>query len=152
MLISKWDLRFLELANLVSTWSKDPSTTVGCVIVKDRRILSTGFNGHPANCSDDLEFYLNRETKLNRIVHAEANAITQCALFGVSTQGCTLYGSLFPCLDCAKLIISSGIIRVVSPAPEITSRWYSSFQLSNRLMIEAGLIINTVQEDLILKK
>ena len=93
----KWHLRFLKLAEEVADWSKDPSTKVACILVKDRRIISTGFNGFPRGISDDLETLLDRDKKYEITVHAEVNAVTAAALHGVSTDGCTAYVTFTPC-------------------------------------------------------
>ena len=84
----KWDQRFLELAELVSTWSKDPSTKVGAVIVDDSRIVSIVYNGFAKGMPDVAEHYENRDEKYSRIVHAEINAIV---LAGAHVKGMTLY-------------------------------------------------------------
>lgn len=110
-----WDEYFMGLAHLSAMRSKDPSTQVGAVIVsKEHRVVSIGYNGFPNGCSDD-EFPWDREgdfgaTKYPYVVHAELNAILN------STQvvrGCSIYVSLFPCNECAKAIIQSGITRIV---------------------------------------
>lgn len=110
----KWDLRFLGLSWFVSTWSKDPSTKVGSVIVDDkRRIVSIGFNGFPRSMNDDKKRYENRPWKLDHVMHAEENAI----LFAnrPNLSGCTVYvWPLYPCTKCCSRIIQSGIGRVVS--------------------------------------
>ena len=83
----KWDRRFLELAEHISTWSKDPSTKVGCVVVgEDREIRSTGFNGFPRGIEDDAERLEDREQKYPLICHAEENAIMHAARTGKSAQ------------------------------------------------------------------
>ena len=83
--MSKWDQRFLELAKQISTWSKDPSTQVGCVVVgPDREIRSTGFNGLPRGIEDTSERLNNREIKYPMICHAEENAIMHAARTGIS--------------------------------------------------------------------
>jgi dCMP deaminase len=142
--LEKWDRRFFEVACLVGSWSKD-TTKVGSVLVKDKRILSTGFNGMPALVSDDPELYSNRKVKLERIVHAEANAIVQCTVFGLSTLGSTLYSTKFPCLECSKLIISAGIVRIVSLPYFEYSRWYKNNLKSEAFFKEAGLDITFLE-------
>lgn len=135
----KWDLRFLELAKLVGSWSKDPSTQVGAVIVdENNRIVSVGYNGFPQGIIDD-ERLQNREIKYKVIVHGEINAI----LFAnKSVHGCTLYTIPFePCPRCAGLIIQSGIKRVVAPI-NTNARWEEDFQISRKLFQEAGILIN----------
>lgn len=108
----KWDFRFMRMAELVSSFSKDPSTKVGAVIVyPDNTVLSMGFNGFPKGSDDSPALYADRERKYERVVHAELNAILAAK---ARPQGCTLYCYPFlTCARCAAAIIQSGIIRVV---------------------------------------
>ncbi len=129
--MNKWDKRFLEMAKLVSTWSKDPSTPTGAVIVRpDRSIASTGFNGFPRNMPDLEEKYEDRENKYNRIIHCEMNA----ALFSHdhTMQGYTLYTWPFlSCHRCFVHMVQIGITRFVCPIPnaDILSRWSDSISM-----------------------
>lgn len=113
--VLSWDDYFMGLAHLSARRSKDPSTQVGAVIVnRDHRVVGIGYNGFPYGCSDDV-FPWGREGKINDtkypfVVHAELNAILNC---NQSCRGCSIYVSLFPCNECAKAIIQSGIERVV---------------------------------------
>lgn len=118
---TKWDRRMLELAAHISSWSKDPSTQVGSVIYNDQfQILSVGYNGFPRGVVDDRIRYLDRETKLLFVAHAERNALDNCF---VDCRGATLACTLFPCNECAKSIIQRGITRIVStPLPD--DDWY----------------------------
>lgn len=132
----KWDIRFLDLAKLVSTWSKDPSTKVGAVITDaNNRIVSIGYNGFPQGVIDDSRLD-DRETKYKMIVHGEMNAI----LFAnKSLDNCTLYTYPFmPCPRCSAMIIQTGIKRVVSYKNTI-SRWEDEFTLSRSLFNEAKI-------------
>jgi dCMP deaminase len=79
----KWDVRFLRLAHEVAKWSKDPSTKVGCILVKDKKVISMGYNGFPAGISDDLSRLEDRSIKYEITVHAEVNAVTNAALHGL---------------------------------------------------------------------
>lgn len=137
----KWDIRFLQLAELVASWSKDPSTKVGAVIVDDQnRVVSLGFNGFPRGISDSEELLSVREKKYERILHAEQNAI----LFGASRdiRGGTLYTHpLSPCNRCALEIIQSGIKRVVS-LNDVSERWKDSIEISLDLFREAGITVD----------
>lgn len=137
MCMSKiWDRRFLEMAKLISTWSKDPSTKVGAVIVdKKHRVVSIGYNGFPVGVDDDQRLN-DRDQKYDIIIHGEMNAI----LFSNrSLLDCTLYTYPFePCSRCASFIIQSGITRVVSH-PNIEERWEKSFSISRKLFEEAGV-------------
>ncbi|MBE6054557.1 MAG: dCMP deaminase family protein [Clostridium sartagoforme] len=111
-----WDEYFMGVAILAGMRSKDPSTRVGaCIVDNDNKILSQGYNGLPRGCSDD-EFPWNREgdvleTKYPYVVHAELNAILNCR--GTNLVGSKIYVALFPCNECAKAIIQSGIKEVV---------------------------------------
>ena len=108
-----WDEYFMGVAMLAACRSKDPSTQVGaCIVSQDNIIVSTGYNGMPKGCSDD-EFPWDREgeeTKYPFVVHAELNAILNAS--GRDLRGCKLYVALFPCNECAKAIIQSGIREV----------------------------------------
>lgn len=109
-----WDEYFMGVAILAAKRSKDPNTQVGaCIVNKAKRILSTGYNGFPYGCSDDT-FSWEREgedTKYKYVVHAELNAILNA--HGKSLEGARLYVDLFPCNECAKAIIQSGISEIV---------------------------------------
>lgn len=110
-----WDEYFMGLAHLSAKRSKDPSTQVGAVIVsKEHRVVGIGYNGFPNGCNDD-EFPWERDgdfgcTKYPYVVHAELNAILNSKQ---NLNGCSIYVSLFPCNECAKAIIQSGISRIV---------------------------------------
>ena len=136
--MNKWDKNFLELAKTVSTFSKDPSTKVGAVIVDDdNRVISIGYNGFPKGIKDDHRLD-NRDLKYDMVVHAEANAL----LFAnAPTKGCTIYTWPFqPCSRCASLIIQAGIRRVVTVENK-DQKWSSNFQLAHDMMTEARIEI-----------
>ena len=125
-----WDEYFMGIAMLAAKRSKDPSTQVGaCIVSQDNIIISTGYNGMPKGCSDD-EFPWERsgeDTKYPYVVHAELNAILNAR--GKDLTGAKLYVALFPCNECAKAIIQSGIEEVVylsdkyhNTAPTMASR------------------------------
>jgi dCMP deaminase len=132
----KWDRRFLRLAREVSTWSKDVSTKVGAVVVRDTNIVQgLGYNGFPRGDADLEEEYLSRETKYEKIVHGEANALS----FAGYCVGCTLYTyPMQSCHICAKLVVQSGIKRVVSLESSI-ERWEESFTKARDLFEKYGL-------------
>ncbi len=134
----KWHKRFIELAEFISTWSKDPSTKVGSVIVdKYKRIVSTGYNGLPKDIEDTKERYENRDIKYKIILHAEENALAYAKR---DLTDCTLYVSgLPPCAHCASLIISAGIKQVVFKKQEIPERWIESIKLSKTILEEAEI-------------
>lgn len=140
MFDEKWDTRFLDMAALVASWSKDPSTKSGAVIVRpDKSVASVGFNGFPRQLADDEELYANRESKYSRVVHCEVNALIHA---GERLQGYTLYTYPFMCCDrCVVQMIQSGIERFVFPeaTPELKERWQSAFDLTLSYMKEAGV-------------
>lgn len=110
-----WDNYFMGVAILSAMRSKDPSTQVGaCIVNEDKRIVGVGYNGFPKGC-DDEDFPWEREgefleTKYPYVCHAELNAILNSIK---SLKGCTIYVGLFPCNECAKAIIQSGIKEIV---------------------------------------
>ena len=141
MTMNKWDLNFLGLAANVSTWSLDPSTKVGAVIVdEDKRVVSVGYNGFPKGVKDN-ERLNDRVLKYQMVVHAEANAI----LFARgSVEGCTIYTFPFmPCSNCASLLIQSGIKKVVS-VPSTEKRWESNFNIAKDMFEEAGVSLEII--------
>ena len=123
--MDKWDKRFMEAARLVSTWSRcyQENRQVGAVIAKNKRILTTGYNGASSgikNCKErggclrrELGIASGTQHEICYATHAEQNAIIQAARLGVSIEGATLYCTHQPCVICAKMIINSGISRVV---------------------------------------
>ena len=135
-----WHQRFLALSEQIATWSKDPSRGVGAVIVSpSKQIVSTGFNGLPRGVEDRPE-RLERPVKYDLIVHAEMNAIIQCARNGVSPIGCAIYSSFFPCVNCALAIVQSGIETVVTYRTEDgDEHWLNSIEKSRIVFEEAGL-------------
>jgi len=136
----KWHERFMSLAEEVSKWSKDPSTQVGCILVKDRRVISTGFNGLPRGISDSLDRLTNREIKYEMTVHAEVNAVTTAALHGVSTDGCDVYITFQPCSRCAAVLINAGVRSIfVKSNKDVPSRWLENFILGAKMLEEAGI-------------
>ena len=139
----KWDHRFLRMAAEYASWSKDPSTQVGCVIVdpKTRRILSGGYNGFPRGIQDSPERLNNRDVKYQLIVHAEMNAIYNATSSGVSLEGATLYCVGLPtCSQCALGVIQTGIKRVVIGCDDpIPDRWKEHWRMSSALFDEAGV-------------
>jgi dCMP deaminase len=118
-----WDEYFLEVAQLVSKRATCLRRRVGSIIVKDKRILATGYNGAPSGLKDCLELgYCIREKlkvpsgerhELCRALHAEQNALIQAALHGITTKGSILYATHQPCIICAKMLINAGIKEIV---------------------------------------
>lgn len=117
-----WDEYFLDIAGIVSRRSTCRRRSVGAVLVKEKRILATGYNGAPTGLRHCLELGCLREQynvpsgerhELCRGLHAEQNAIIQAALHGVSVRGATLYCTNHPCVICAKMIINAGAVKII---------------------------------------
>lgn len=140
MVIQKWDQRFLDLAKLISTWSKDPSTQTGAVIVRpDKTIASVGYNGFARNMSDHEALYADRNIKYERIIHCEMNAVLTAREPLVDY---TLYTWPFlSCPRCAVHMVQAGITRCVAPmCPEhLKDRWLGDLQRSRAYLEEAGV-------------
>ena len=141
-----WDEYFMSLAHLSGMRSKDPNTQVGACIVNERkRIVGIGYNGLPYGCNDD-EYPWERDggfldTKYAYVVHAELNAILNAT---ESLQNCTIYVSLFPCNECAKAIIQSGIKEVVYESDKY--RDTDSAKASRKMLNSAGVKLRQVDE------
>lgn len=137
---SKWMNRFMDMAELVATWSKDPSTKVGAVAVDDdHRILAVGYNGFPRGVDDTENRLCDRPTKYSLTTHAEANLVAAAARTGTSLENATLVvSSLYPCSNCAGMIVQAGIRRVI--APEIANeRWMDSNRMAQIIFDEANV-------------
>jgi dCMP deaminase len=138
---TKWDLRFLQMAELVSTWSKDPSTKTGAAIAApDNSVLSVGFNGFPQGMPDDMSLYEDRDEKYSRIVHCEVNALLH--VHGAVPIGSTLYTYPFiSCDRCVVQMLQAGLRRFVAPAcvdPDKLARWGDAFRRTKRYISECG--------------
>lgn len=145
--MTRWDLRFIELARFIAQWSKDPSTKVGCVIVDEaKRIVSTGFNGLPSGVADKMERLSDRATKYKMVVHAERNAIIDAKR---NLAGLTVYvWPIMPCSECAAMIIQAGLNKVVAPETD-DERLIEScrFDLTTEMFDEAGIDLVLVNAD-----
>lgn len=109
-----WDHYFIDMARMVATRATCPRRQVGAVIVREKRTIASGYNGSVAgDVHCDEAGCKIVEDHCIRTIHAESNAILQCARFGVSTEGASLYVTHFPCLQCSKQIIQAGIARVI---------------------------------------
>ena len=150
-MFTKWDHRFMEMAQLVSTWAScyQEERKVGAVIVKDKRVMTTGYNGAPAGVSTCVERGECLRKKLGipsgtrhemcYAVHAEQNTIIQAAKLGVNIDGSTLYCTHQPCILCAKMIVNAGIVRVV-----YHSGYPDDFALD--IFKEAGVLVERYSE------
>ncbi len=151
-----WDEYFMGVALLAAMRSKDPSTQVGaCIVDENNRILSTGYNGFPQGCSDD-EFPWDREgedpncTKYPFVVHAELNAILNAG--GRPLAGSRIYVALFPCNECAKAIIQSGIREIVYLSDKYATT--PGTLASKRMLKSAGITLrplDSTKEALVLR-
>ena len=141
---TKWQKRFFDMAYLVASWSKDPSSQIGAVIVDSQnRVISTGYNGLPVGVKDTDERLGDRATKYKMILHAEENAI----MFAKQNlNGCSIYVTKMPpCAHCAALIIQSGIKNVYVPDVEIPERWRESTEMTRQMFKEAGVNLEFVK-------
>ena len=141
ILSNKWDIRYLQLAEEVASWSKDPSTQIGAIAVGNKgQVLSQGYNGFPRGIIDKDAYYLDRETKYKYVVHAEMNVIYNATYNGVSLDGATMYVTGLPvCSDCAKGIIQVGISRVVMYERLTPLKWIESWKTTSGMFDEANI-------------
>ena len=145
MFSEKWNYRFMELAELVATWSKDPSTKTGAVVVgPDKEIRATGYNGLVRGVNDNVSERMERPTKYDFFEHAERNAIFNACLTGTQLKGCTIFCTLTPCTDCARAIIQAGIKEVVTYEYELSDNdpkntWRDKLNYSAEMFAEAGV-------------
>lgn len=146
-----WDEYFLGIVNEVATRATCDRGRAGCVIVKDRRILCTGYVGSPAglpHCDEAGHMFKstvhedgNSTQHCVRTIHAEQNAICQAAKFGISLDGATLYCKMEPCFTCAKIIINAGIKRVVC------EKKYHAASDTRDLFRQAGIQLDVISDE-----
>lgn len=142
--VEKWDQRFIELAQYVSEWSKDPNARVGAVVVGARGgSMSLGYNGFPMGVEDSAERLADTNIKLELVVHAEQNALIAA---GPMANGATIYVWGKPvCARCAGAIIQAGVKRVVALSPDSVpseSKWHKTGKLSIEMFDETGIIVD----------
>lgn len=142
-----WDEYFLTIARQVATRSTCLRRHVGAVLVRDKRILATGYNGAPRGLRHCCEIGCIREKmhvpsgerhELCRALHAEQNAILQAAAYGVSVTGATLYCTTQPCALCAKMLINAGIAKIM-----VCEKYPDAFAME--LLREAGIVVETME-------
>lgn len=146
--MANWNKRFIELTKHIATWSKDKSIGT-CAIIADKsnRIISLGYNGFPSGCNDEIQERYERPAKYLYTEHAERNAIYNAARTGARTEGCTMYLMWFPCADCARGIIQSGIDTLVCHKPDLdTPKWGEHFKASLEMFEEAGIKLEYIEE------
>jgi dCMP deaminase len=130
-----WDEYFMTIAHQVATRATCPRASVGAVLVREHRILTTGYNGAPRGVAHCTEAgCIMRDNHCVRTTHAEANAIVQGALHGVSLEGATAYCTHQPCANCSKLLISAGVVKIVYDRP------YPD-EVAQELLAEAGVAL-----------
>jgi dCMP deaminase len=144
----RWDLRYFRLADHISEWSKD-TTRVGAIVVgKNRRHISMGYNGFPPGVQDAPERIAHRPTKYLFTQHAERNAMDNAAF---DCTDATLVTTMFPCVECAKSLISKGITRLVSaqppqPLPSGEASWRDTVPVAVEMLHEAGVRITIIYQ------
>ena len=145
--IPTWDEFFMRHVYLAASKSKDPRTKIGAVLVRDRIIISEGYNGFAREVYDLPERYLNRETKYKFVVHAECNSILNAARHGISTNKSILYTNGIPCDSCGKTIIQAGITDVIihKQWPDVPSPvWKESVEITKMMFREAQVIVRVL--------
>jgi dCMP deaminase len=146
--MGNWNEKFIALTKHIASWSKDTNTKTGAVITDaDHRILSVGYNGFPSGCNDNILERYQRPAKYFYTEHAERNAVFNAAKNGVRLKDSTMYIMWFPCADCSRSIIQSGIKKVVCYKPDFTiPKWGESFKAGHEMLTEAGVEILYVTE------
>ncbi|MCI4661004.1 MAG: dCMP deaminase family protein [Neomegalonema sp.] len=148
--LGKWDQRYFQICAVVASWSEDQSRQVGCVIVGPaKEIRATGYNGFPRGVNGKVDARHSRdgEEKYFWFEHAERNALYNAARSGVSTEGCCAYVSLFPCAECARAFIQSGITELHAYVPPERDRKYArSFEVSRQMLHEAGVVLKLFEK------
>lgn len=136
-----WNVRFMELADYISQWSKDRSTRVGAIIVNDRNPISMGYNGFPRGSDDNNDERHERPDKYEWVLHAEENAIINAARHGQQTKDCEMYVSWFPCSKCAGMIVNSGIKKLFcDKRPDFSNpKFGNGFKISLKKLEEGGV-------------
>ena len=144
---NKWDLTFLNIAEIFSKKSEDWSTKVGAVLVdRDNNVRALGYNGLPRKIKNTYQRQ-QKPYKYNYFVHAEINVIVAAARSGIATNNCKLYITHFPCADCAKAIIQAGIKEIVVNSPSMPKRWVDSIKHSIIMFRESGVVIKIYREN-----
>lgn len=141
-----WHQKFFNLAKHVSTWSFDRRTKVGAVIVGlDNEVRSVGYNGFPRGVDDSVENRYERPLKIFWTEHAERNAIYNAIRASIPIHGSKIYSTLYPCTDCARAIIQSGIKEVITSEPDWElPNWGEQFKISKIMFEEAGITVTYI--------
>lgn len=148
MSVPDWDSYFMAMLPNIAARSKDPRTKTGCIVVgPNHEIRTTGYNGFPRGVVDTLPERWDRETgeKYFWVEHAERNAFYNAARCGAATDGCTLYVSWLPCMECGRAIIQSGVKRVVvdkaGQTANASAKWYADHARIEGLLSEGGVTV-----------
>jgi dCMP deaminase len=150
--LSKWDIRFIELALFISKWSEDKSRKIGAVIVGEaNQILATGYNGMPRRVHNvDERHFREGGEKYHWFEHAERNAIFNAARSGVKTDCGRMYINSFPCADCSRAIIQAGLAKIIVPKPpEGDPVFHRSFEVAETMLREARIDVQLYMNDLV---
>lgn len=148
---TEWMNYFMRIALEVSTKSKDPKHKVGAIAVEpvSRRILATGYNGFPGGVKETPERW-ERPTKYDFIVHAEKNIVATAAKFGISLNGCDLFVTLHPCVDCASFVATAGIKRIMylDDGTDLrqTQEWHTHLDNAKAILKESGIRLIPITE------
>lgn len=153
--IESWDEYFMRSAYLIASKSHDPKTRIGSVLVRDKNIISTGYNSFPRKVKDLSQRYEDRELKNRMVCHSEENCILTAARLGVNTSNTVLYTFGIPCANCAKALIQGGVLGIIihSQWPNLTysPAWVKSIELSKLMFHEAGIYIDNFNQILGIK-
>lgn len=154
-----WDEWFIKIMYLVASKSKDPKTKIGAVLVKDRRIISTGYNGLCRGVDDNVPSRLVRPEKYSWFEHGERNAIYAAAKYGIKTDGTIMYTNGIPCTDCARSVIQAGVIKVIvhKPYEDLSAKaqrdkvghgvkWSGHNEISMAMFNESGVIVEIFEK------
>ena len=143
--MSKWDDRFLQLAATVASWSKDPSSKVGAVIVSpDRGMVIPGYNGFPRGIDDRESRFLDKSWKLSVILHAEMNAVLTAKQ---DLKGWHMYVTHHPCSNCSSVMVQAGIASVhYYTNQDFETRWADSLKIAREILSEGGLSIHPIDK------
>jgi len=149
-----WNEKFFAMVDLVASWSRDPSTKTGAVIVDDEHnVRSVGYNGFPRGVDDTIESRYVRPEKYKWMEHAERNAIFAAALHGTPTGWCSMYTAWHPCSDCARAIVQSGIKAVIIDGrkykgdSDADARWAEDFVIARQILQEGGVDVEILDKE-----
>jgi dCMP deaminase len=145
--MNKWDDYFIGFARHASTKSKDRSSKVGAVIVKNKHVISTGYNGFPSGVDDDVPERHERPLKYSWTIHAEENSIALAAKYGIACEGASIYVTPFhPCSRCAGSIVQAGIKEVIIDDKIVNPRYEEDFKIAKEIFDASGVKVRIYKE------